>query len=322
MKRAKDVRVWLRGNPSADELREAFPDEWAIVDRALSKVVERMDMDELASFATTITRSVPKGGSGGRDAALTAEIRRQIALRMLHRLNLSLATGVASGRLRFNLVNGWIVQRLFFTKGLTRKPVSMFWYRAVWPRLPQRRYLLPLVGPKGIYCFYSRPLIDGLRDLIGDRSAVEIAAGDGTLSRFLHDAGVDIVPTDDYSWSGRVEYDERVVKQDAVAAVRTRQPQVVICSWPPAGNPFEREVFKTRSVEMYIVIGSRHEGAAGNWATYRGQKAFDIEEDERLSGLVLPFDLDSAVFVFRRRTSSADPVIDVRTASDAVTADA
>ena len=129
---------------------------------------------------------------------------------------------------------------------------------------------------------------------------MEIAAGDGTLSRFLADAGVRVIATDDHSWSD-VCFPEAVIHQDAKAALKTREPQVVLCSWPPANNDFERAVFRTRSVELYIVIGSRHRFAAGNWAVYEEQTAFEFAEDPELSRLVLPPELEAAVYVFRRR---------------------
>jgi hypothetical protein len=77
-------------------------------------------------------------------------------------------------------------------------------------------------------------------------------------------------------------------------------PEVVLCSWPPAGNPFERWVFATPSVKTYIMIGSRHEFAAGNWTDYRRQTAFAFAERPELSRLVLPPELDGAVHVFQR----------------------
>jgi hypothetical protein len=174
-------------------------------------------------------------------------------------------------------------------------------FRALWPLLWQRRLLMPLVGPRGIYCFYSKPLIRRLADMIGERPALEIAAGDGTLARFLAAAGVDITPTDDHSWRD-VSFPAEVVRQDAREAVRARRPAVVICSWPPAGNDFEREVFKTPSVELYVVIGSRHRFATGNWEAYEQQTAFALAEEPELSRLVLPPELDAAVYTFRRAT--------------------
>jgi hypothetical protein len=84
------------------------------------------------------------------------------------------------------------------------------------------------------------------------------------------------------------------------------QPQVVLCSWPPAGNSFERQVFATACVELYIVITTQHELSAGDWTTYRNQRDFDLVDDAKLGRLVLPPDLDGAVLVFRRRSPHPD----------------
>jgi hypothetical protein len=59
-------------------------------------------------------------------------------------------------------------------------------------------------------------------------------------------------------------------------------------------------VFTTASVQQYIVIGSRHEHSTGNWAAYRQQTGFDLTCDERLSRLVLPPEVDHAVYRFTR----------------------
>lgn len=293
-------RAWLAGDPPASEIRERFPAEWATVQKELAAVVEAGDARAIERYAARVA-----GGGAVRDdrEAVRVMARQRLAADALRQMGVAAATGVRSGRLRFGLVSGWLTQRIFFAGGgLERKPVSMRTFRLLWPLVRQKSYLMPLVEPRGIYCFYSRPLVRGLARLIDGRSALEIAAGDGTLSRFLRAEGVDVVATDDYSWqkTARAQVGD-VVEQDAVAALRERAPRVVLCSWPPAGNPFEAEVFRTQSVEMYIVIGSRSEFAAGNWAAYREQSAFELEEDEALSALVLPPQIASAVWVFRRR---------------------
>jgi hypothetical protein len=300
--RPDQVRAWLDQQPSLSELQEAYPAEWSVVQRELAEILPRGDLEELKAYVRRIA-AAPAAARGkpvrGLDAALGLQIRRQMAAAAIKQLSLSAATGVHQGRVRFNLLNGWVAQRLLFEHGLRRKPVSMAAFRVVWPLLWQRRFLMPLVGPKGIYCFYSKPLIRRLTEMIGDRSAVEIAAGDGTLARFLADRGVDVTPTDDHSWRD-VDFPETVVRQDAREAVRSRRPQVVICSWPPAGNDFEHAVFATPGVELYVVIGSRHRFATGNWDAYEQQTGFAMETDEQLSRLVLPPELDAAVYVFRR----------------------
>jgi hypothetical protein len=304
MRRQQEVRAWLEQQPSLAELQEAYPVEWTVVQRELAEIVPRGDLEELKAYVRRLAAPPPAARGRavrGLDASLAQEIRRQMAAAAIKQLSLSAATGVQEGRVRFNLVNGWVMQRLLFEDGLRRKPVSMRWFRLLWPLLWQRRFLMPLVGPRGIYCFYSKPLVSRLAALIGDRRALEIAAGDGTLSRFLADAGVDITPTDDHSWRD-VTFPDSVIRQDAREAVRTRSPQVVICSWPPAGNEFEREVFRSASVELYVVIGSRHQFAAGTWEAYEQQTAFEFAEDPELSRLVLPPELAAAVYVFRRIT--------------------
>ena len=304
-RRPDDVRTWLKARPSLEEMREAFPHEWAQVERELAAVVDSGDPAALKAYVRELAQPVapPRGARpspSGVDAALSSLIRRHMAAESVRHLSVRAASGVATGRVRFNLFNGWLAQRLLFASGLERKPVSMARFKLLWPVLWQRRRLMPLVEPQGIYCFYSAALVRELAGLIDGRSCIEIAAGDGTLSRFLNAAGTPVTATDDHSWSA-VTFPASVERRDAKAALQAHAPQVVLCSWPPAGNDFERMVFRTPSVERYIVIGSRHEVGAGDWAAYRGQDAFDMRDDERLAGLVLPPEIDPMVRVFDRR---------------------
>jgi hypothetical protein len=299
---ADDARAWLAARPTLAELREAYPADWEAVERELEAVVDGGDPDALKRYTIAVSQRPSRQvrRTQGRDAALSAEIRRQMAAAALKQLYVSAATGKTTGRVRFNLLNGFVAQRLLFAGGLERKPVSLFWFRLLWPLLWQRRFLMPLVEPKGIYCFYSKRLVKELAAIIGNRSCLEIAAGDGTLSRFLSDAGVDVTPTDDHSWPA-VRFPKTVLRMDAREALRAQQPEVVICSWPPAGNAFEQDVFSTASVELYVVIASRHRFASGNWDAYERQTGFTFAEQPELSRLVVPPELEAAVYVFRRK---------------------
>jgi hypothetical protein len=290
-RRPQDVRAWLETRPSLAELRAAYPADADAVQGELSELIARGDLKGLEAAVLEIA---PK-----------ALVRRRIAAELLRELALAhAARGTKGGRIRFNLLNGWVAQRLLFARGLERKPVSLWRFRLLWPLLWQRRLLMPLVGPKGIYCFYSAPLIERLAERIGDRRCLEIAAGDGTLARFLADAGVDVVATDDHSWTQSVTFPASVLREDAETALRLHAPQVVIASWPPAGNSFERAVFETEGVELYVVIGSRHRFASGNWTAYEEQTGFTHVEDAELGRLVLPPEVEPAVHVFERRPST------------------
>lgn len=307
---AAQVMAWLQQKPPLSEVCAAFPEQWETVQHELANAVSSGRTDELQAYLNRFSAApgLPHINHASRqDSTKAAQsvmhqlVCRYMALTAARQHCIAIASGVESGKVRFNLLNGYIAQKLLFEEGLVRKPVSLSWYRLLWPLVWQKRFLMPLVQPEGIYCFYSRELIQGLAEIIGEQSCLEIAAGDGTLARFLGDRGVRITATDDYSWEHTISYPAWVIRADANDALRRYAPDVVICSWPPVQNRFERQVFVTRSVQLYIVIGSRHRFASGNWEEYQRQVAFDFEENPRLSSRVLPAELDAAVYIFRRK---------------------
>ncbi len=305
-----EVLKWLQSKPSLIELGTAFPELRETVRREIAEILAGSSARGLPGYLERMAqadRILEKKYRRSRgDIKIAAALAQQsVCTRMAHlaikQHLISEATGIKKGKVRFNLLNGYLAQKLLFADGLLRKPVSLFWFRLLWPLIWQRRLLMPLVQPKGIYCFYSRQLVDKLAELIDSRTCLEIAAGDGTLTRFMTDRGAKITACDDYSWKHEVDYPAFVTKQGAKEALLEYSPEVVLCSWPPAGNSFERQVFRTRSVQLYIVIGSRHRFAAGNWDEYLTQTEFDLQEDTRLSSLVLPPELDAAVYIFSRK---------------------
>lgn len=298
---AEKTVAWLQTSPSLSELCAAYPEEWETVQHRLAAVLGRGNPEELVFYLKRLSHQGTISGKKSAAVPVREMVRYQMAHAAVRQHCVSVASGVESGKVRFNLLNGFIAQKLLFAHDLERKPVSLFWFRLIWPLIWQKRYLMPLVQPKGIYCFYSRQLIVELSRIIGKRHCLEIAAGDGTLSRFLKQQGVPVTATDDYSWQHSVSYPEWVVIKDARDALSQYSPEVVICSWPPARNGFERQIFRTRSVQLYILITSRHQHAAGNWDTYLDQQLFDMQEDAVLSRLVLPPEIDAGVYLFTRK---------------------
>lgn len=301
----RQTKAWLDAAPTLGEMRAEYPAEWEVVERELMAVVDSGDAAQLTAYVRGLARPAPVAGGArastpGLDARVAAIIRQRMAAEAVRGLSVSAATGVTSGTVRFGKLNGSIIQGLLFSDGLTRKPVPLAKARRRWPLLKERNKLMPLVQPRGIYCFYSDRLVEELAALIGDRRAVEIAAGDGTLTRFLRDAGADVTATDDHSWKD-VSFPADVERLDARKALKQHRPQVVLCSWPPAGNPFEAAVFQTPSVETYVVIGNRHLGGWGNHRAYAEQDAFDRRDADDLAELMWPPELESVVLVFERR---------------------
>jgi hypothetical protein len=301
---------WLNQNPGLDDLVGRYPGIWEEVGRELittAKTGRTQKLNELAEKARLSAElwknRIRKSGNNPKviHSAVQQVAKSRMFLLALDKCCLAAASGKVSGKVRFNLLNGYIVQKLLFSRDLVRKPASLRWFKFWWRFVWQKKLLIPLVQGKGIYCFYSKELITALTAMIAGRLCLEIGAGDGTLARFLKAQGADIIATDDLSWVHTIKYPENVENSDAKTALAKYKPPVVICSWPPPGNSFERQVFLTESVQLYIVIGSGFKFISGNWEAYAQQQGFDWEIDEGLSRLVIPPEGNNAVVVFRRK---------------------
>jgi hypothetical protein len=295
---------------SLDELMARHPAEWRAVGEALVRAtatgrpeaLEALVREALAAAAPWRERVARSHANPEVLAeALPRLATARLAKLAVERTLLAAAAGQATGVVRLGWLGGRLIQALLFRQGLARKPVSLAAFRLLWPLVPGRRRLMALVQPRGIYCFYSGALLRALAALAAGRGEVlELAAGDGTLARFLAAQGVPVRATDDASWSHAIAYPADVERLDAAEALARHRPRVVLCSFPPPGNAFERRVLGAPHVERYVVITSRHRHAAGDWEAYERQRDFEWRVDERLSRLVLPPELDPAVLVFDR----------------------
>lgn len=126
---------------------------------------------------------------------------------------------------------------------------------------------------RGVYGLPTTELVDYVHDLIGDRTAIEIGAGNGALGRAL-----DIPRTDSrlqehvliakaYAAAGQptVQYGRDVEKLDALSAAQKYRPAVVVGSWitqrwrpgDGAGSQFGvDEAALLEQVDCYILQGS------------------------------------------------------------------
>jgi hypothetical protein len=306
----KDELNWVCGNTSLQQFIDRYPGIWEDAGQELVSILEdgrAQTLNQYVSKARSTAEMWKEKIRKSRnnlmliEAALPHIVRGRMALLAMEQCYQAAATGKTSGKVRFNILNGLLIQRLLFSHHLTRKPASLGWFNFWWRLISQKRLLMPLVQPRGIYCFYSQKLIRELALLIGNGDCLEIGAGDGTLTRFLANRGVKIRATDNQSWKHAIEYPESVEPLDAKQALDKYQPQTVICSWPPPGNNFERHVFTTKSVDLYLVLGSRYKFASGNWDAYAAQSRFDWAIDERLSCYLIPPELECSVVVFRRK---------------------
>lgn len=264
-------------------------------------------IDKYSASAKMANHKISRSGFNEKtvNAFLPNVIKARFALHLLEQLNISASSKTSAGNVQFNLWDGMILQKLLFKKGLERKPVSLGLFRLCWRILLNKKILMPLVNKKGIYCFYSKPLINELSSLIGDKKCLEIAAGDGTLTKFLNAKNISCTATDDYSWKHYIDYPAFVEQADAKTALHKYSPEVVLCSWPVPKNPYEKHIFKTNSVDLYIVLGTKDPAVTGDFDSYYSADHFTMEFSERLSSLLLPPSSENAVYLFRRKPVSS-----------------
>lgn len=146
------VLAWLQRRPSAALLKNEFPKEWDAMEIELAACIAERDPARLHKLlhpedvcAGNFPSRVKKAA---RVRVAQTAVRQRMAALAIQRYSLSAAAGKTSGKVRFNLINGYIAQRLLFRKEFERKPVSLFWFRFLWLLLWQKQLLMPLVERK------------------------------------------------------------------------------------------------------------------------------------------------------------------------------
>jgi len=136
-----------------------------------------------------------------------------------------------------------------------------------------------------IFQLWNKEYIDILAKeiklLIGEEPALEVAAGDGMLSHWLREHGVDIKATD--AMSGQWDWDlhpsrSKVEKLDAIEAIRKYKPRLVVVSWIELGSTLDIKILE-ENPEFVIIIGERRGGCTGSrefWEVYE-KKGYTLE---------------------------------------------
>lgn len=302
----KEAVRWLAGRPSLEQMRTRCPQDWAAVEHDLAealarKSTEALDRLLLRGVAGERTGKTKRWAPGQGPLLATRQlVGKRMTLLALEKLSIGAVSGAGADEMRYGRRTRILTSLLFQDRRGNRKAVSSSLFRFLWPLVPEKARFLLAAQTRGSYCFFSDRLIGELKLLIGGRRAIEIAAGDGTLSRLLRETGVVIEASDDRSWHHAIDYPPFVAGMDAETALRELEPEVVVCCWPPAANGFEHAVFESRSVVRYIVLGSAHEFASGAWKAYAGQTDFVMRHDAGLSALVLPPEAGTVVRIFDR----------------------
>ena len=319
------LRLLAKKNLTLEQLAETHPLEWDRVQKEVCKVLETAQTRKISEYAVKTkkhtdlwNKRIKKSGHNAMviKSALPHLVRGRLSHLAINKY-IEAATKKRKrgrGRGKRNISIKAIKEKLGsflgvflaipYKKYLTKErinhpPLSLEKKAFLWKYVTNKPQLLSHAYRNGVYCVYTKELIEKLSKMIEGHAVLEIAAGDGALSQFLGEKSK-IIATDDYSWARSISYHKHVENLDAKKALKKYQPKIVLSCFPPAPNNFEKHVFQAPSVELYIVIGSRHSYATGDFGTYKRQKGFSWQASLSLSKLVFPQEIDPCVYIFRR----------------------
>ncbi len=114
----------------------------------------------------------------------------------------------------------------------------------------------------GIYSIVTKKLVSNLTKLLNGKRCLEVMAGRGLLSYHLNKNGVEVIATDDNSWSLN---NLDVIKMSGLDAISHYYDQVdiLILCWPPM-NSAAFEIIKAWGTEKPILVGGEIGGCCAN----------------------------------------------------------
>jgi len=129
-----------------------------------------------------------------------------------------------------------------------------------------------------IFQFFSEEFIEHVVKSINNLNAqkiIEIGAGDGLLSAFLKERGIDIRPIDDYS-RPYIKHHEHIKKLNHKEALENYNPDLVVMNWEEFLGTYSIDVLHYPSVKYLLWIGEGHEGCTGSEELWE----FDCDDTE------------------------------------------
>lgn len=289
------------------QLSDRHPAVWQEVAAGLKERVSNGRADQLLAWrqgALSDLQNVRRlGNIDNQESALSA-VKAQMTLLAIEQF-----CDVMSGRagVKPRMRDVMVMNLLLLARLKSGHVFSAEGFDRVWGWMKDPIWAASELQRQGVWSVPTQDLSSKIADLCQGRRVLELGAGNGLLSHSLKRRGVDITAVDDESWSlGGKSIRAReveVLRRDATQALKQFSPEVVICSWAPVGNLFERDIFRTKSVQTYLAISSRHSFASGNWGAYKEQKEFNCSTSEGINSLIRPFEIEQQLLIFRRNVS-------------------
>ncbi|MFC6275162.1 SAM-dependent methyltransferase [Levilactobacillus tangyuanensis] len=152
----------------------------------------------------------------------------------------------------------------------------------------------------GMWAYTSEPVVNDLAEFVGDRSVLEVMAGNGYISKGLRDAGKTVYATDSQSWTAENETGRHTLTPieplTALEAFEKYQNDVgvVVMSWSPDGVPVDWELLQAIRASAadvdFVVIGEK-DGATDSAAFWQHAELLDNPTVHQLNRHFTPIDL-------------------------------
>lgn len=179
------------------------------------------------------------------------------------------------------------VEALNFIKTITNKEipedVSVNLLNSLKSRIV-RQYAIKNMG----FALVTKRFARDLAKYIGDNKCLEIMAGQGCLSKALKDEGVDIITTDNYSWSTHFNMSDTwtdVENIDCLDAIKKYGKDVsyIVCSWIPYNRSIGYEALKLMNdinpdCKM-IVIGEDYGGCTADDSFFENLEEIHVNSE-------------------------------------------
>ena len=135
------------------------------------------------------------------------------------------------------------------------------------------------------YQYWNKEYIEQLSIIIKNlklkSTVLEVCAGDGLLTKCLVEHNIEMMATDNNSWTSIVKK-YNVETYDAINAIKMFGPELVIASWIPFESSLDYQILLTK-VKHFILIGEIRGGCCGSeyiWENYENAGYMMTELDD------------------------------------------
>lgn len=131
-----------------------------------------------------------------------------------------------------------------------------------------------------LFFLATRQWFDSVARLVTGKKVVEVCAGAGLVAKVMKARGLDWTATDLDPPDDAVT---KVLKLDAVEAVKTLNPDVIFSSWFPLGNPIDKAV---ADLGVPMIIEGEYDAATGSGAFFEAYCEQCVGAEDTIEGFI------------------------------------